>query len=497
MMSKVRPPWWLVALLVLLAFSFQGTRGIWEPDEGRYSAVGINMLESGDWLVPTADGEHPHLTKPPITYWSLAASFGLLGMNEWAARLPGALAFIGTGLFVFGLGRRLCPARPWLPALVYALSLVPFISANVVSTDVLLAFFETAAMFAFVEAWYRGDEQDRRWIRLMWLAWALAFMTKGPPGLLPLLAAVLLLAWQDRPMLRRMFDPVGLLLFVLAGFSWYAILVTQDPGRLDYFLGYEVFDRIFTGTHARNEQWYGSIEMYLPVLVVGTLPWWALAVRAAGGPRRAWSALRARVSVRDRDWLLLLAWFIVPLTVFMLAQSRLHLYVLPLFVPLSIMFARPLARWPWLTERRLVRLATVTATVLLVLKGVAAHWPNDRDAREMARAIEAVLDPREIDEVAFVDMQPFYGLSLYLDVHTEAIRLDKQKPALSRYVPEEDICAEIAEREANVYALKENRSARFIAGVRRCTGHDPELLGDFMADDNRIVLYTVTAAPTS
>ena len=75
-----RPPWWLLALLVSMAFAFQGTRGIWEPDEGRYTVAGLNMLESGDWLVPTLDGEHPHLTKPPITYWAIAAS---VGRNKW------------------------------------------------------------------------------------------------------------------------------------------------------------------------------------------------------------------------------------------------------------------------------------------------------------------------------------------------------------------------------------------------------------------------------
>ncbi|HET9693180.1 MAG TPA: glycosyltransferase family 39 protein, partial [Steroidobacteraceae bacterium] len=106
----------LLALLVVVGFAFQGTRGIWEPDEGRYTSVGINMYESGDWLIPTVDGEHPHLTKPPLTYWALAASFALLGHHEWAARLPSAVAFVATGLLVFGLGRRLCPARPTLPA---------------------------------------------------------------------------------------------------------------------------------------------------------------------------------------------------------------------------------------------------------------------------------------------------------------------------------------------------------------------------------------------
>ena len=102
--AHTRVPLWLVALLCLMAFSFQGTRGLWEPDEGRYSSGGMQMEQSGDWLIPTVDGETPHLTKPPLTYWALAASFTLLGRNEWAARLPGALAYIGTGLLLFGLG---------------------------------------------------------------------------------------------------------------------------------------------------------------------------------------------------------------------------------------------------------------------------------------------------------------------------------------------------------------------------------------------------------
>jgi len=154
-MTVRQPAWWLVALLVVVAFAFQGTRAIFEPDEGRYTATAINMLESGDWLVPTLDGERPHLTKPPMVYWAIAASIGAFGYNEWAARLPGALAFVGTGLLLFGLGRRFCPSRPYLPAVTWALSLAPMAGANVVSTDVLLMFFETAAMYAFVEAWQR------------------------------------------------------------------------------------------------------------------------------------------------------------------------------------------------------------------------------------------------------------------------------------------------------------------------------------------------------
>lgn len=486
-----RPPWWLIVLLCLMAFAFQGTRGIWEPDEGRYSSTAINMFESGDWLVPTIDGEHPHLTKPPMVYWAIAPSIGLFGYNEWAARLPGALAFIGTGLLVFGLGRRLCPAKPWLPAVAWALSLAPVIAANVVSTDGLLALFETAAMYAFVEAWLREDATRRRWVVIMWVAWGLAFMTKGPPGLLPLLAMVVFMTIHHRDRLRGFFPLAGIAAFVVVAFSWFGILVWQEPDRLGYFLGYEVYDRVFTAEHDRNAQWYGAFIVYLPVLVAGALPWSALAVAALGGPRAAWQHARERVRARDRQALLLLYWFLLPLAVFFLARSRLQLYVLPLFVPLALMAARPLANREWLGERRLKWVIGLSAVALLAMKGTLAHWPSDRDSRQMAAAIKDVLDTHGVEEIAFVGMRPFYGLHLYLDVRIEALHFEGRGVDYSKFLSEQDLCSELANREANVFALKQQRAPRFLAIVARCSALRPVLVGSFYADGHDISLYTL------
>jgi 4-amino-4-deoxy-L-arabinose transferase len=490
-----RPPWWLVALLVLLAFAFQGTRGIWEPDEGRYTATGLNMLESGDWLVPTLDREHAHLTKPPVTYWAIAAGIALLGRNEWAARLPGALAFIGTGLLVFGIGRRLCAARPWLPATAWGLSLGPLIAANIVSTDALLMFFETAAMFAFVEWWSRGAGDGRRWLLAMWAAWGLAFMTKGPPGLLPLAGMVAFLAVHDRARLRGLFRPAGLALFAVVAFTWFAVIVAQEPGRLGYFLGYEVYGRVFTAVHRRNSEWYGGFEIYLPVLLVGALPWWVLALVASGGPRAAWHRLLERLRAGDRELQLLLYWLLLPLAVFFLARSRLQLYVLPLFVPLSLLLARPLARWPWLSGRRLAWTAGTTAVVLLALKGTLAWFPADRDARAMAGELRRVVDLHDVAELAFVDMRPFYGLTLYLDVGIESVHLEGDGLEYSQFLSAETLCTELAARERSLFVVKRGWSAPFLDGTARCGGLAAVEVGSFEADDNVLVLYLVRPVP--
>jgi 4-amino-4-deoxy-L-arabinose transferase-like glycosyltransferase len=482
---------WLLALLLLVAFAFQGTRGIWEPDEGRYSSAGVNMHESGDWLIPTVDGEHPHLTKPPMTYWALASSFALLGQNEWAARLPSALAFVGTGLFVFGLGRRLCPAKPWLPAVAWALSFAPAIASNIVSTDPILTFFETAAMYAFVEAWSRGPAEARRWYVLMWLGWGLAFLTKGPPGLLPLLGMLAFLGLHDRGRLRRMFPAAGLAVFCVVAFGWFAVVIAQQPDRLKYFLGYEVYDRVFTATHKRNAQWYGAFEVYLPALILGTLPWSVLALAGCGGPRAAWHRFRARVRERHPEWLLLAYWLFVPLAVFFLARSRLQLYVLPLFVPLALMFARAIAGSGRVSERTLGWTAAIAAGVLVALKGFLAYWPSDRDARAVAAQLETFVDPRTTDEIVFVGMRPFYGLNVYMDRHIEGIEIGENRFEHSTYVHKDALCEELGEREGyTVYGIKQRRAPAFVEEARRCGGH-PRLLGQVYADGSNVLFYAV------
>jgi 4-amino-4-deoxy-L-arabinose transferase-like glycosyltransferase len=383
------------------------------------------------------------------------------------------------------------PNRPWLPAAIWATCLAPFIGSNIVSTDALLMCFEAVAMYAFVEAWSLDGAARRRWILAMWLAWGLAFMTKGPPGLLPLLAMVVFLAAHDRPRLRGLFAPVGLLLFAVVAFTWFGLIVYQQPDRLGYFLGYEVYDRVFTATHDRNAQWYGGFRVYLPVLIVGALPWWAMALKAAGGARAAWRRLREQVRERDRSLLLLAYWFGLPLAVFFLARSRLELYLIPLFAPLALLLARPLSRWAWLDDRRLARVAAITALVLLALKATAAYVPSNRDARVMADAIRHVVDMHGIEEIAFVGSRPFYGLTMYLDVHVEGISIGRNLEFATYHLTSETVCEEIAERENNMYALKRNRAAEFVATVHGCGNLTAREVGVFEADDNRFALFVV------
>lgn len=444
-----------VALVALvLAFGLIGARAIWDPDEGRYTNVALVMLDTGNFIDLSRHHETGHWTKPPVTYWALAASLATFGHEPWAARLPPALAFIACAGLVALIARRLQPGTGALAALVFATMVLPFGAANLVTTDFLLTAFQALAMWAWIEARFGPPERSGRWLLLMWVGFAAAFMTKGPPALLPLLAVVALGALAPpakRAPLKTWLAAGGL--FVLLALPWYLVVVLRHEGLMAYFLGTEVVARIASDQLKRNPQWYGWFVVYAPTLLLGTLPWTATfwrALRSAAGRARGWRDRAARVA--DAPWLALLLWVALPLLVFCIARSRLPLYVLPLFVPIALLIARQraaegfgLPRWRWLG---------LWIVLLLGLRLASALWPSHKDASLWADALAARADG-PVDEVVFVEDMARYGLHLHLGVAVEKISLDPLPKQDFGAEYDSNLAGELMERERALWVTKE------------------------------------------
>jgi len=120
------PLGWL-ALLVMILFGGSLLLGLaasgkaFNYHEARYAQGAREMLESGSWLIPTI-GKRPRLQKPPIVYWSMAASMAAFGTEkEWPARLPSVVAALTVAILVADLGARLKREREKDPKLGVAL----------------------------------------------------------------------------------------------------------------------------------------------------------------------------------------------------------------------------------------------------------------------------------------------------------------------------------------------------------------------------------------
>jgi len=402
-------------VLVLLACAFQGSRALWEQDESRYVGIALQMLDSGNWWIPEFAPGQPHLVKPPLTYWSIAASMALFGRNTWAARLPYALAFVLTGLLVAALSRTLRLERPWRAALLWASMLLPFFGSNVVMPDPLLALFETLAVLGFARSGLALDAPvERRALGLMWLGFGLAFLAKGTPALLPLLAMAAWLGWRRRwRALAALFIPEGLALFAVLGLGWYVGLLVARPQWVQFLLGHEVVDRIFSDAHNRNGDWIDVLRVYAPTLLLGALPWLPLLLVRRARPAPGVPAPVAPVAAVREGWLGW--WFGVPLLVFVLSQSRLPHYLLPLFVPLALMLEVRAAQLTPRGQRRLAVIAAAWLPLLVALKAGAALAEPKEDVRRLARELapRAAMMSRPLADIAFVDDRPVYGLRLY------------------------------------------------------------------------------------
>jgi len=465
-----------IAVLLLYAFLFQGSRALWEPDEGRYTNVAMEMLRLGDYLVPRLHYEHPHFTKPPLTYWAIAGSVALFGRSEWAVRLPNALAFVLTTLLLYQLGRLFVSRRPWLPALIYATAFLPWVAANVVTTDTLLALWETLAMTAYACAVFLGTRR-RLWMILMWLGFALAFMTKGPPGLLPLLAILVYHAVSRPAPFRALFPVSGLAVFAVVGLSWYAVILVKIPNLLEYFVQYEVIGRVATATHKRNAEWYGALLVYLPTLLFGGLPWNILMLSRLTKTTLLKPLQAFRQAAPETRFLLL--WCLLPLLVFAVVRSRLPLYVLPLAVPFALLAARALPE-DFFQKRRAWVMLIVTVLILAGIRGGAVFYPTHKNSRQLAEAIRQQLDHIP-GEIVFVDQHPAYGLGFYLDVEVEQVCLldhCESKDKYHLYHPEH-LMHELLEKEDGndrLYLL-ERRSHRALLAEAVARGIRVQTLG--------------------
>lgn len=330
----------LAGLFLLVCISLcwisLGDHPIYDRSEGRYATTSRHMEESGDWLVPVFRG-HPHLTKPPLTYWLQSGAIRLLGPSEWAVRLPTAIAGSLTLVMVMLLAWRLRgPRYAMLVTGLLAVMPMQVMLSRIALTDGLLAMFWFGVLASALLA-QREPARRGWWVTLMWAALAGAFITKGPPAILPLaVVAVWLVAagrWRD---LRWFKIWIGLPLALVPLIVWIVLILRTHPEAL--FIWYrEIVDRA-TGAGDHVE----PVWFFIPVFIGGLFP--ATAMFSLPGLHFPVSRLKelTRDAAPQMLWVLAL---VIPFVVFSINTGKLASYLLPLCPPLALLVGGVLEAW--------------------------------------------------------------------------------------------------------------------------------------------------------
>ncbi len=349
--ANTRDNRFVLALTVLIFFCLLGTRSLNEPDEGRYGEIAREMVESGDWLVPRI-WYVPHLDKPPMTYWLVASSIKAFGVNEWAIRLPLALAGLSGAFAAFLFARTVAGDRAarWT-MLILSTSLLYFAMARMLTTDIFLAQFIAWAGYFFWRSWQALDhwnssatrsnllKQFLGWQLVMWTALAGGFLTKGPVALaIPFAAIVVLTIFRrqecHRWKLQLLGAALGVPLFCLLALPWFLLVFQSVPQAFDFMVR-DRFAGHALGTTVKNRG--GPLLYFVPILALGFLPWTPLLGWL--WRRNHWRALNDR---QKDGWLFLTVWVVFTFLLFSLNRSKLPAYIVPLFPPLAVLVA-----WRW------------------------------------------------------------------------------------------------------------------------------------------------------
>jgi len=389
--AGVSGDWWpphviavvIVSAVCLALLTFRlGDSLLWDVDECRNARCTAEMLDRGDVVVPTFNGElRTH--KPILLYWLTMSAVSVLGQTEFAMRLPSALCGLGTVCCVWFVGRMLFSrAVAWLAAFMLSSSLLFVMASRAATPDAPLIFCQTLGLTFFVRAFlplFRqgvsvpvGGASDSvaltgHWL-LMYLALGLAMLAKGPVGLLlPLiicggwllgcrLTAVastdtaqpgfagrlrLLLPrfplafWQSALQLR----PIrGVLLALLVAAPWYILVGLRTDGAWlrGFFLEHNLSRAVST-----MEGHSGSALLFYPLaLCVGFFPWSVFL-----GPALLQLVRELREgSDRSRALLFGLCWIGCPMLAFSIAATKLPSYITPGYPGIVLIVASYLDR---------------------------------------------------------------------------------------------------------------------------------------------------------
>jgi len=348
-------------LLLTLLSAYMCFYNLGEPDidhirlESRRAEIARNMVESGDWTVPKIAGE-AILTKPPLYFWAAAVCSLKTGLNEFTARMPSALAGIGTVLVTYLLGAFLFSRAAGLLAGLALLSTNIFLfESRFAELESILTFFITASIYCFFR-WYRNPECGTGWFILFFCMLGLGFMTKGPFAftfpLIPIVAW-LLMHREARLLINRRFL-WGLLLSVAIVLPWGIAILMKQPGFLGVVL-WETLAYYIKGQGGHSE----PFPYYFRTIPAVLFPWFL------AFPLLVWTAFTKKLKARRKENIFLLLWIAGNFIFLTGSKSKRDFYLTPLAPALALLVG---STWGvmWEYARETLRL-TASKTSLLML----------------------------------------------------------------------------------------------------------------------------------
>lgn len=316
----------ILALAVFIGFYGDiGSMPLFDLDEGAFTTATREMFLRHDFITPYLNSV-PRFDKPILIYWLQAASASVFGFNEFAFRLPSALASTAWVWVIYRFVALITDAeKAFYAALMAATGLMFTVVGKAAIADAVLMLFITLALFAIFRHWQTGRATYIRWA---YAAMALGFLTKGPVAVvIPAAVSLLFYLSTGRWGLwwRAVLDWRGIVLFLALALPWYVVeYLREGQAFIDGFFLKNNVGRF----SAPMEGHSGGFWFYPVVTFFALLPFTGLvftAISKVGGdlfPVRA-EALSDESALKRFGWI----WFLLVLVLFSFSSTKLPHYL--------------------------------------------------------------------------------------------------------------------------------------------------------------------------
>jgi 4-amino-4-deoxy-L-arabinose transferase-like glycosyltransferase len=345
-----------VILIGGIAFLWHlGSIGLIDETEPLFAEASRQMFVTGDWITPFFNGE-TRFDKPALVYWCQAIAFSILGVNEWAVRLPSAFAAMGLmGLSLYTiqwyfarkdeLEQKYRSGLRWITAgfgiAVMALNPQMIVWGRTGVSDMLLTGCMASALLCFFLGYAHPAKSNvqARWYIAFYVLIAAAILTKGPVGIvLPglIIGIFLLYLGNITQVVREMRLFTGLLIITCLSLPWY-VLVSWRNGwdYINSFFGYHNVERFTNVVNRHSAPWY----FYFIVVLLGFAPY-SVYLPVAMARLKFWQPKYWRSQERSQQLgLFACCWFVGIFGFFTIAVTKLPSYVLPLMPAAAILIA--------------------------------------------------------------------------------------------------------------------------------------------------------------
>lgn len=319
-------------MAAVVAITFFVNNRTLQPDimESRNLVTAREMVETGEWLVPTMNGEL-RLEKPPLPTWVSAVVESISPDDIAAQRAVASLFGIMLVVFFYLLCRDVFKVDPVMAVILLCTCYQFMLMARTVSWDIYTHAFMLGGIYFLVMA---VNCRGRQWGRfcLAGVFAGLSVMSKGPVSLFALFVPFLL-AWGifGRPSMRGKWLPVAVmaLVTIVVGCWWYAYIQVFHADEWQTVMAKEAGSWLNRNVRPWHYYWKFFLEAGV----------WALLLVTA-------AVMVIRRGFRgNRRMLVPVMWMLFCLLLLSCMPEKKTRYLLPLLIPAAVVMAQAIDIW--------------------------------------------------------------------------------------------------------------------------------------------------------